>query len=164
MFYCCTLFSPPDKSQKQCQSWCCVLLKKHKSMTLSTDDTRCSQTVYELNSIFNEVISESQQGHWPEVRSNRCQRSGLDVGWSVRSGVIVSWQQSPREQEAAALFKGRETTHQSSETWWHLVRQCVYRSAQVCRRLMKHQIFSSTSLTQNYRRPFSDLDWLIDIC
>lgn len=61
-------------------------------------------------------ISESLHGHRPEVRSDRCQRScqrsggGLDVGRSVRSGVIVSWQQSPREQEAAVLFTGRETT------------------------------------------------------
>lgn len=81
--------------------------------------------------ILNIKRHDWPQTHWTCCRSqkhsvycssvsDRCQRSGqrsqegVDVCRSVRSGVIVSWQQSPRGQKAAVLFTGRrkkKTSH-----------------------------------------------------
>lgn len=72
-----------------------VLKIKNKSMTLHTNEHCC----------YGYCSSESQQGQTGFI--------GLDVGWSVgrvRSGVIVSWQQLPRGQEATVLFTRRERT------------------------------------------------------
>lgn len=87
-------------------------------------------------------ISESLQGHWPGVRSDRCQRScqrsgeGLDIGLS---GQVSLCHGNSRLGNKKLQCYSQEEKRLSSETSWHLVRVSLlwlmrrelHRSAQV---------------------------------